>query len=184
MAVGEPLSVRTARPEDLYRIAELEKHLFDETGFSFSVLLQLYGPSGVTWLVAEDSDGIWGYSLCMRATDDPRVGWIMALGVHQDRRGQHVGRALLDESIVELRSRDMETIKLTVKPDNTNAYGLYTQAGFQDTGEFKEIGDGERRKILTLLLASGPARSQPEQPADQQHKEKVPEDIAGIGFDF
>jgi len=182
--VGKPLSVRTARPEDLYRIAELEKHLFGGTGFSFSVLRILYGLSGVTWLVAEDAEDIWGYSLCMRATDDPRVGWIMALGVHQDRGGQHVGRALLDESIVELRSRGMETIKITVKAENTNAYGLYAQAGFQDAGEFKEMGDGERRKILTLLLSSGPARSQPEEPADQQHKENVPEDIAGIGFDF
>ncbi|MBW8802629.1 MAG: GNAT family N-acetyltransferase [Catenulisporales bacterium] len=174
-----------ARPEDLNRIAELENRVFDGTGFSSSVLLQLYGPSGVAWLVAEDSAGIWGYSLCMRATDDPRVGWILALGVHPERRGEHIGRTLLDESIVELRSRDMETIMLTVKPDNMVAYGLYLRAGFQDTGEWKkDIGDGSPRKILTLLLTPTPTPSEPEETADEQHKEKVPEDVAGVALDF
>jgi len=174
-----------ARPEDLNRIAELENRVFDGTGFSSSELLQLYGPTGVTWLVAEDSGGIWGYSLCMRATDDPRVGWILALGVHPERRGEHIGRTLLDESIVELRSRDMETIMLTVKPDNEVAYGLYLRAGFQDTGDWKnDIGDGSPRKILTLLLATTSAPSESEEAANEQHKEKVPEDVAGITLDF
>jgi len=178
--------VRTARPGDLSRIAELEGQLFGRLGFSHSALIQLYGTSGEAWLVAEDADGVWGYSLTQRGMDDPRVGWILALGVHPERRGEHIGRALLDESIVELRSRDMYTIKLTVKPDNEPAYALYIRAGFQDTGQFKEddIGDGEPRKILTLLLATGPPPSQPEQAADEQHKEQVPEDIAGIRLDF
>ncbi|ACU73648.1 GCN5-related N-acetyltransferase [Catenulispora acidiphila DSM 44928] len=178
--------MRTARPGDLYRIAELESQLFGHLGFSHSALLQLYGTSGEAWLVAEDLEGVWGYALTTRAMDDPRVGWILALGVHSERRGEHIGRALLDESIVELRSRDMDTIKLTVEPGNLAAYALYIQAGFQDTGQIKEgdIGDGMPRKILTLLLPTVLAASQPEEPADEQHEEQVPEDIAGISLDF
>lgn len=178
--------MRTARPGDLYRIAELESLLFGQMGFSHSALLQLYGTSGEAWLVAEDLQGVWGYALTARAMDDPRVGWILALGVHTERRGEHIGRALLDESIVELRSRDMDTIKLTVEPDNLAAYGLYIRAGFQDTGQFKkdDIGDGRPRKILTLLLPTAHPQSQPEEPADEQHEEQVPEDVAGIRFDL
>ena len=148
------MSVRTAREDDLSRIAELEDTLFANTGFSFSALVQLFGPSGVTWLVAEDGEGIWGYSLSVRATDDPEVGWILALGVHPERRGQRIGWRLLDESVAELQSRGINTIKLTVMPQNKPAYDLYIRAGFQDTGQWKEadIGDGEPRKILTLLL--------------------------------
>lgn len=176
--------MRTARPGDLYRIAELESLLFGSTGFSLSALLQLFGTSGEAWLVAEDLQGVWGYALTARGMDDPRVGWILALGVHPERQGEHIGRALLDESIVELRSRDMNTIKLTVAPDNRAAYGLYEQARFKDTGQFKEVGDGKPRKILTLLLPTAPLPSQPEEPADEQHEEQIPEDVAGIRFDL
>jgi ribosomal-protein-alanine N-acetyltransferase len=152
--VGDPLSVRTARERDLSRIAELEDLVFEGTGFNVSTLVQLFGPSGVTWLVAEDEDAIWGYSLSVRSTDDPAVGWILALGVHPERRGQHVGLRLLDESILELQNKGISTVKLTVKPQNTPAYDMYIHAGFQDTGEWKDgdLGDGVRRKILTLLL--------------------------------
>jgi len=152
--VGDPLSVRTAREKDLPRIAELEDLVFEGTGFNRSTLTQLFGPSGVTWLVAEDGEGIWGYSLSVRATDDPEVGWILALGVHPERRGLHIGLRLLDESIVELQNKGISTIKLTVKPHNKPAYEMYIRAGFQDTGQWKDgdLGDGERRKILTLLL--------------------------------
>jgi len=152
--VGDPLSVRTARERDLSRIAELEDLVFEGTGFNRSTLMQLFGPSGVTWLVAEDGEGIWGYSLSVRATDDPEVGWILALGVHPERRGLHIGLRLLDESIVELQNKGISTIKLTVKPLNKPAYEMYIRAGFKDTGQWKDgdLGDGERRKILTLLL--------------------------------
>lgn len=148
------LSVRTAREQDLPRIAELEGLVFASVGFNVSTLMQLFGPAGVSWLVAENSDGIWGYALSVRAIDDPAVGWILALGVHPERRGQHIGRLLLDESILKLQGKGISTIKITVESQNTPAYDLYVQAGFQDTGEWKDgdLGDGARRKILTLLL--------------------------------
>lgn len=151
--MGDPLSVRTARERDLSRIAELEGLVFDGTGFNVSTLMQLFGPSGVTWLVAEDLEGIWGYSLSVRATDDASVGWILALGVHPEHRGRHLGLRLLDESIAELQNKGISTIKLTVTPNNKPAYELYLRAGFQDTGEWKDdLGDGQPHKILTLLL--------------------------------
>lgn len=155
--MGDLLSVRTARERDLSRIAELEELVFEGTGFNVSTLTQLFGPSGVTWLVAEDPEGIWGYSLSVRAADDARAGWILALGVHPERRGRHIGLRLLDESILELENKGISTIKLTVKPQNKPAYEMYLRAGFNDTGEWKEgdLGDGGRRKVLTLLLPAG-----------------------------
>jgi len=72
----------------------------------------------------------------------------------QNTGGQHIGRLLLDESILELQGNGISTIKIIFKSQNTSAYNLYIQAGFQDTGEWKDgdLGDGVRRKILTLLL--------------------------------
>lgn len=150
--MGDPLSVRTVHEADLSRIAELEYTLFASTGFTYSTLMQLYGSSGIAWLVAENPEGIWGYSLSVRATDDPEVGWILALGVHPDYRRRHVGWQLLDGSIVEMQSRGMSTIKLTVEPDNEAAYDMYRRAGFVDTGKWKDVGEKERRAIMTLLL--------------------------------
>lgn len=152
--MGDPLSVRNAREQDLPRIAELEDLVFEGTGFEVSTLMQLFGPTGVTWLVAEDQDGIWGYSLSVRATDDPEAGWILALGVHPERRGRYIGLRLLDETILELQNKGIRTIKLTVKPHNGPAYEMYIRAGFQDTGHWQDgdVGDGVSRKILTLLL--------------------------------
>lgn len=152
--MGDPLFVRSMRERDLSRIAELEDLLFEGTGFNAATLMQLFGPSGVTWMVAEDDDGIWGYALSVRATDDPNVGWILALGVHPDHRGRCIGLRLLDESILELQGKGITTVKIVVKPQNTPAYGMYIRAGFQDSGEWRDgdLGDGARRKILTLLL--------------------------------
>lgn len=127
--------------------------MFSETGFSFDALMQLFGSSGVLWLVAEDEEGVWGYSLSARATDDHQIGWIMAVGVHPARREEHIGSRLLDESIAKLRDKGINTVKLTVLPDNRAAVDLYLRAGFSDTGLRKEgdIGNGRPRKILTLL---------------------------------
>ncbi|MBS2531804.1 GNAT family N-acetyltransferase [Catenulispora sp. NF23] len=152
--MGASLSVRAAEGDDLPRIAELEDIVFEGTGFTFSTLMQLFGPSGVAWLVAEDSEGIWGYSLSMRDTDDPQVGWLLALGVHPERRGLRIGLRLLDESIAWLQSKGANAIKVTVKPENWTAYDMYIRAGFQDTGQWKDgdLGDGQGRKMLTLLL--------------------------------
>jgi len=161
--MGDPLSVRAVYERDLSRIAELEDLVFGPTGFSVSTLMQLFGPSGVTWLVAEDEEGIWGYSLSVRALDDPEVGWILALAVHPDHRGRHIGLRLLDESILKLQSKGISTIKLTVIPENTMAaYAMYRRVGFQDTGQWKDdFGDGRSHKILTLLLP--PCDRQPPQ---------------------
>lgn len=152
--MGDPLSVRAAKKEDLPRIAELENELFAGTAFSLSVLMQLFGLSEASCLVAEDQEGIWGYSLSVRALDEPEVAWIMALCVHPERRGRHVGQQLLDQSIVGLQGRGISRVKAAAIPADTAAYAMYQRAGFLDTGQLTDgdlgaVGPG---KILTLLL--------------------------------
>lgn len=177
-AVDHP-RLRGVEKGDLPRIAELEAVAFGVKALPRSTLDILYDSSGGLWLLAEDSDEIWGYSVNLRG-EDPRVGWIVGMAVHPDRHRRGWGRILLRETIGRLRAYDMNVIRLLVKPNNRFALDLYTDFGFIETGKRKDhFGSGENRVMMSLLL-SDPPRSfdrvlVPQVPCDDA-------DCAGPGF--
>jgi ribosomal protein S18 acetylase RimI-like enzyme len=140
--------------DDLPRVAELEHDVFGSLGWPFFVVRQIYDIAGSWWLLVEHEKEVWGYVLTGFQSDDKSVAWILGLGVHADRRHQGYGEALMRASIEVLRRYGADVIRLSVKPDNKPARGLYEKLGFIDHNivENDIFGPGEHRAILTLLL--------------------------------
>jgi ribosomal protein S18 acetylase RimI-like enzyme len=71
------------------------------------------------------------------------------LWVHKAYRGQGYGRALLDASVAEARSRNVRHI--WVASYDFQAPGLYERAGFQRVAEFEGWPEGHVNVVLRKI---------------------------------
>lgn len=119
---------------DLESIYEFVQAIFPERRQNFPDWMHDYsGFDPLLWFLAEDTDGIVGFALCLPAlAEDPGAGYISELGVRPDRRGEGLGLALLQHTFVEFHSRGKQRVSLHVDVDNlTGALRLYTRAGMR-----------------------------------------------------
>lgn len=85
-------------------------------------------------LVAEvEGDLVGGVRL--EATDPDRVK-LSRLGVRQRRKGEGVGRALLDRAERTVRERGYGAVWLTTPADHPFLPDLYRRRGYEKTGEY------------------------------------------------
>lgn len=89
-------------------------------------LRDAYGGLGGTWRA-----GL--LALLARDTDNDRF-LVDGLCVRADRRGQGIGRALLDALCAEGRARGYAQVRLDVVGENIRARALYERAGFAAAG--------------------------------------------------
>lgn len=99
-------------------------------------------PSGLTWVRLEDDHG--------------DVAHVYQMWVAPEKRGQGVGRALLDAAIAWARSVGARAVVLDVTIGNGEAAHLYQAAGFVATGSVKPLRPGSelRSQAMRLALAS------------------------------
>ena len=163
-----PPRLRGAKKSDLLRIAELERIAFGPRGLSRNALDVMFDPSGELWILAEDDEGVWGYSI-NTPTTDPSVGWIAGMAVHPTRQWRGWGQILLQATVERLRDYHMSVVRLLVKPNNKVARRLYENFGFKDTGErLDHFGPSQPRMLMSLLLDNpvDSPRIRPEVPID------------------
>lgn len=89
----------------------------------------LDGPSS-TVLGAVDAGGTL-IGTAMVGHDGHR-GWVYYLAVAPDRRGQGLGRALMEAAEAWLRERDVPKIQFMVRASNTAVLGFYDSLGYAD----------------------------------------------------
>jgi len=63
------------------------------------------------------------------------VGGIYGFGVRPEYRGKGYGREILMSSIIKLKERNAQEIKLQVVTKNSNALNLYKSCGFEETSK-------------------------------------------------
>jgi ribosomal protein S18 acetylase RimI-like enzyme len=96
-------------------------------------------PSGLTWVSLED--------------DHDKVAHLYQMWVAPEKRGQGVGRALLDAAIVWARSVGARAVVLDVTIGNGEAARLYEAAGFVATGSEKPLRPGSEIRSRAMRLA-------------------------------
>jgi len=86
-------------------------------------------------LVAVEGTRVIGH-LNVSREESPATRHVASLGmsVVPDRRGQGVGRALLEACLEWAREFGVEKLALSVYPDNERALGLYRKMGFVEEG--------------------------------------------------
>ena len=127
------VNIRKATKKDIGSIVELSKieELKTATGgfISESYFNEFIDENGIVF-VAEDNDNIIGYVL-----GEPMKGKLANLGllaVHKDRRGQGIGKMLVDAFRKECDERGLTFILLYAPQFNENTLEFYRKAGFSE----------------------------------------------------
>ncbi|MHA7817034.1 MAG: GNAT family N-acetyltransferase [Pseudohaliea sp.] len=102
-------------------------------------------------LVAEELEGIAGFSACSQVLDEATL---LALVVASSRRGRGVGAALLAATLKALAGRGARRCLLEVRASNAGALALYEEAGFREDGRrsgyYPGTGDLDREDAVLM----------------------------------
>jgi ribosomal-protein-alanine N-acetyltransferase len=101
--------------------------------------------------VARDDDGrAIAFLLAWLVADEVHV---LDLAVHEKRRREGIGRALLDDLTRDARARGARHVYLEVRSSNVPAINLYSAAGFTQVNVRKAYySDGEDALEMALSL--------------------------------
>jgi len=140
------IRVRQAERPDLLAVYRIETGSFPQP-WPFGAFEQYLGEPG--FLVATD-DAVLGYIVGDRVMNRRMaVGHIKNLAVHEEYRGQGVGRALLGRGIDVLTEQGVEALKLEVRAENERALELYHSCGFEHRATIEGYyEDGEDALLL------------------------------------
>ncbi|OQR81443.1 hypothetical protein THRCLA_23371 [Thraustotheca clavata] len=114
------------RPEIIAGIVAIEKKAFPKHESMANDILKEATTSGNTFLVVTKSDCVVGYVSFSR---NSVVGHIRKLAVALSSRRQGIGRYLMQQAI--LRMKSAMSISLHVGVERENAFALYKSLGFQ-----------------------------------------------------
>ena len=125
--------LRPMASTDVPAVARLEVALFGEEAWSPDMLAsELAGEPGRYYLVAAEEDVIVGYAGLL--TPGGGQADVLTVGVAQDRWGEGIGTALLENLLAEAGRRGCTEVFLEVRVDNDRAQRLYRRHGFADMG--------------------------------------------------
>ncbi len=126
--------IRKMMPEDLPRIAELEKLCFSDPWSEASLSSELENPLSL-WLVFEDEGEILGYIGSQSVLPEADV---MNLAVAPEGRRRKIATTLLTELTTLLHRQGVESLFLEVRASNAPAIALYGSFGFAEVGRRKK----------------------------------------------
>ncbi|WP_458186913.1 ribosomal protein S18-alanine N-acetyltransferase [Haladaptatus sp. NG-WS-4] len=143
--------IRPAESADLLAISRIENASFSQP-WPFAAFERFVDEP--TFLVAVDGGKIVGYVVADVVSNHGRpLGHVKDLAVHPARRGEGIGRMLLERALSGLRERCVRSVKLEVRASNEPAISLYHQFGF---GYLRTIpdyyGDGENALVMLAEL--------------------------------
>ena len=118
---------------DVPAVAKLEMALFGEEAWSPDMLAsELAGEPGKYYLVAAEDGVVAGYAGLLA----PGGGQadVLTVGVVQERWGEGIGAAMLENLLAEAARRGCTEVFLEVRVDNDRAQRLYRRHGFAGVG--------------------------------------------------
>nr|WP_279530114.1 GNAT family N-acetyltransferase [Halospeciosus flavus] len=155
---------------DLLDVFRIEKRSFPQP-WPFSAFERYLGRPG--FLVAEDesaglgldgeTDGdgeavgrVAGFVVADTIPNHNRpLGHIKDIAVHPERRGQGIGRTLLERALAVLSAQGARSVKLEVRRSNEAAISLYREFGFEYLRTLpRYYGDGEDAFVFITRLST------------------------------
>ncbi|WP_458206857.1 ribosomal protein S18-alanine N-acetyltransferase [Haladaptatus sp. NG-SE-30] len=148
---ADTFTIRPAEDADLLAVFRIEKTSFRQP-WPFSAFERYVGEP--TFLVAVNGGKVVGYVVADLIPNHGRaLGHIKDLAVHPARRGEGIGRKLLERALAGLQVRDVRSVKLEVRASNEPAISLYRQFGFRYLRTVpRYYGDGEDAMVMVVEL--------------------------------
>ena len=121
------IEIRPFHPRDLDRILEIEQASFGPDAWDRELFLEYFRRRPELFLVARHGRRIGGYIITCTG---PKEAELVSIAVDPRNRLRGLGRAMLDETLAQLRSRRISTWWLMVATSNTPAIRFYESYGF------------------------------------------------------
>ena len=123
--------VSAVTPEDIAAIVAIEKVAFSDPWSARSFREALDEPTVYFACARSDAGEVLGYVVAWFVADQ---GEVANIAVAPAGWGTGIGRALLDASLSEARSRGVATVYLEVRDSNERARRLYRSRQFEEIG--------------------------------------------------
>jgi ribosomal-protein-alanine N-acetyltransferase len=134
---------------DLDAVVAIEEDTFGDPWSKRSFAATLRQPH-VQGLAAVDAGEVLvGYGLSTRVADEAEI---LNIAVLASRRGQGIGRQLVDALLEGLKEGGIRTVFLEVRRSNEAAIGLYRAVGFRPLGVRPAYYATPREDALTMSL--------------------------------
>jgi len=140
--------IRPLKPEDIKKVAEIEKEAFKEP-YSTELLKREAELPFSTFLVAELEGEVAGYALGWKLENSFELHRI---AVKKEKRKRGIGRELLKELLKKCRNEGIKEVLLEVREGNHPAVNLYRSLGFKEVGKRKNYYGKEGALIFSLHL--------------------------------
>ncbi|WP_225333056.1 ribosomal protein S18-alanine N-acetyltransferase [Halomicrobium urmianum] len=147
----DAVSVRQATPGDLLRVHRIEQVAFPQPWPMPAFENYLEEPG---FLVAEGDSGVVGYVVADAIPNHGTpLGHVKDIAVAPDRRGEGIGRSLLDSALETLREGGAGSVKLEVRASNDVAISLYREFDFEHQRTIPNYyGNGEDALVMVRGL--------------------------------
>lgn len=127
------IGIRSARPDDLDHLLELEHRCFSYDRLSRRSFRHFLASATAVLLVAEGAGALQGYALVL-LHGRTSLARLYSMAAAPEAQGQGLGVRLLKAVEASALERGAAIMRLEVKPDNASAIGLYRRAGYQEFG--------------------------------------------------
>lgn len=124
------ITIRRMVPDDLVRIAELEKMCFDEP-WPADKLMLFCGEGGFGVVAVQEENIPLAYVTVQTA---PGEAMIVNVATHPDFRRRGAASLLMREVLRLAKEQKRQTVSLEVRASNTAAQHLYQKLGFSVAG--------------------------------------------------
>jgi GNAT superfamily N-acetyltransferase len=113
----------------------------------------------VATFIADGPGPFLGMATGYRPDDRPTTGWLFAMWVRPERRGEGIGRQLVAAVEEWAAALDIDQLLLHVTDGNDGAVRFYASCGFVGTSDAPEpLREGSNRTTQTMRLLVGSAR--------------------------
>lgn len=114
----------------------------------------------VATFITDGPGPLLGMATGYRPDDRPTTGWLFAMWVRPERRGEGIGRQLVAAVEEWAAALDIDQLLLHVTDGNDGAVRFYASCGFVGTSDVPEpLREGSDRMTQTMRLLVGSARS-------------------------
>jgi ribosomal-protein-alanine N-acetyltransferase len=146
--------IREMSPDDVHKIAEIEKASYTMPWSETSFLSEIYSRHSIT-RVAELNGKIIAYVCVKKVADE---GHLLNMTVHPDCRRQGVANMLFNNTLEDLRQSGCRFLYLEVRTSNNAAKKMYEKLNFKIVGTRKDyyLRPIENAVIMMLDLSSHP----------------------------